>query len=115
MGSLAACSDASVLLLARRCAESVAHRELDDEDDEYGEHVGVQMPLGPIPTQTAWRTTGKTRLRIGLFRRVVTDIQEVRQIGGTYPDGFVASSEEHRWRRIRASDLAMHVPQNEGK
>lgn len=71
------------------------------------------MPRGPIPTRTAWRATGKTRLRIGLFRRVATDIQEVRQLGGTYPDGFVASGEEHRWRRIRSSDLVMCLPQRE--
>lgn len=67
------------------------------------------MPVGPIPTKKAWRTTGKTRLRIGLFRRVVMDIEETRQIGGTYPDGFVASRKESRWRPIRASDLVMHV------
>lgn len=66
----------------------------------------------PLRLATGWAKTGEVRARVGLFRRVVLEVEERRRhyTGPFHPDSpkFCGRPPvvEVRWRRARAEDIS---------
>lgn len=68
------------------------------------------MSFGPT-TCTIWRATGRLRFSIGLFGRVIVEIEETRWVGLATEILFTnADSKRHnelRWRKAKRNDVVM--------
>lgn len=68
------------------------------------------MPMGPIHTVTAWRATGRLRVRSGWLGWAVLEVEEAREhwaVSG--PAQRRKTGDETRWRRARSRDFTCNV------
>lgn len=59
----------------------------------------------PFTTCGKWQLTGKSRHRVGLFGKVILEVQERRRVGTCLEFSIDWTDEEISWRDAKAPDL----------
>jgi len=69
------------------------------------------MPhCGGIPVCTPWKPTGRVRLRVGWFGRVIAEVEDHSEHGTQLaPDHYRKRRDAYRWRRARSADVTRDV------
>jgi len=68
------------------------------------------MPIGGIHVCTPWKPTGRVRLVVGWFGRVIAEVEEHSEHGiRLSPERYRKKWDSYRWRRARPADVARDI------